>query len=659
MHRLPRAPAWAVLAALVAVSTVARWIAAWQVGSPWIAPDEIVYTLLGRSLWETGRLSILGGSTGFYSLLYPTLVGLPLGLDDVATGRRILQGLQALAMSLTAVPVYLWARTVVRRRLALGAAALALAVPPLAYSGLVMSETLYLPVVTVALYVLARTLVAPTPANQIRLAAALALALATRLQALVLLPVAVTAVLAYAALARDRTALRPFRPALLLAGLVGGVALVGGRSSLGAYAAAVDGPFDPGTTARFVLLHAGGIVLLCGIVPALALALAAVPAFRGHERSTPVLALVAVTLAYLPWLALEVGVFAAHEIGHLAGRDLVTATPPLLVGLVLWLGRGAPRPQPLAAVLAALTAVGLLLIPIRTEAARETVHDTLEFSWLARLEPGDRLAAYALVVLVAVVSTLLVPRARAGLLALAVGLVFVAGSVVASDEMREQSAYRERSLLGNDPNWVDAAGVGPAVYLDVGEPRWTSVWQHLYWNRSIVSVWSLADLPVPGPLPQTRVVALSDGRLGDRDGLLDAAAVVAPTTVTLVGERVAEIRQEGMQAAGLALWRVQQPLRLSTATAGVLANGDVHDRATVTVYGCEQGRLELTLLGKSGRDVVLSVDGGSRRVLALPGGTVWRGSIAAPPAAAGDGRCDFELASEALFGSTRIEFVRG
>ncbi len=657
MRWLSRVPAWAALAALVAVSTLVRWLAAWQVGSPWIAPDEIVYTLLGRSLWETGRLTILGGATGFYSLLYPTLVGLPLSLDDVAAGRRILQGLQALAMSLTAVPVFLWARTLVRPRWALAAAALALTVPPLAYSGLVMTETLYLPLATLALYLLARALVEPIAANQIRLAAVITLVLATRLQGLVLLPVAATALLAFAALSRERRLLRPFRPALVLALVVAVAGLVAGRGSLGAYAAALDGPFDAEKALRFVLLHAAGIVLLSGIVPALAFALAAAPALRGREASAEVRAFVAVTLAYLPWLALEVGVFAAHEIGHLAGRDLVTATPLLLVGLVLWLERGAPRPWPLAAVLGAGTAVGLLLIPIRWEARRETIHDTLELVALSRLGLDARLLAYVLFVVVAITATLLVPRRLTAALAISVGLVFAGASVVASAEMRSQAGLREGAVLGGAPNWVDAAAAGPVVYLDTGEPRWTSVWQHLYWNRSIRAVWSLSERPIPGPLPQTRVVALSNGRLVDRDGLVDAPAVVVPTNVAVAGTRVAGITQEGMEAAGLALWRAEPPLRLRSSTAGVLANGDVHDVADVTVYGCRPGRLELTLLGKSGRDVTLRLDGVEHRVVPLAGGTVWRGAVQTTASARADGRGDFELASEALFGSTRIEFV--
>ena len=136
---------WAALVALVLLSTAFRAWAAVEVPVPWIAPDEMVYGMLGRSLWLHGSLAILGGPTPYYSLLTPLLAGFPLAAFGLGTGYDLLQGLQALVMSLAAVPVFLWARTLVPRWSALTAAALTLATPVLAYSGLVMTEVLFYP----------------------------------------------------------------------------------------------------------------------------------------------------------------------------------------------------------------------------------------------------------------------------------------------------------------------------------------------------------------------------------------------------------------------------------------------------------------------------------------------------------------------------------
>jgi hypothetical protein len=198
-HRRVRVPArsapfWLPLAGIVALSAILRFWGALAIPAPWIAADEMVYAELGRNLVQSGKFEILGHPTGFYSLVYPLLAGLPLSLSDVGLGYGLLKALQAVVMSLAAVPAYFWGRELMSHRWALLAAALTVAIPGLAYSGLVMTEVAFYPVAVLAAWALARALVRPTPRNQAFLVGAIVLAAATRLQALVLLPVVVTAV---------------------------------------------------------------------------------------------------------------------------------------------------------------------------------------------------------------------------------------------------------------------------------------------------------------------------------------------------------------------------------------------------------------------------------------------------------------------------------
>src|SRR5262245_34927333 len=141
--RVP-APVW--LGGLIVVSTLLRSWAASQVSTPWILPDETLYAELGRSLYHSGSFEILGHPVRFYSLVYPALAGIPLSLGDTALGYSLLKPLQALVMSLAAVPTFLWARSVMSRGWALAAAALALTVPGLVYSGLMMTEVAFYPI---------------------------------------------------------------------------------------------------------------------------------------------------------------------------------------------------------------------------------------------------------------------------------------------------------------------------------------------------------------------------------------------------------------------------------------------------------------------------------------------------------------------------------
>ena len=282
-------PAWAVLGGLVLVSAVVRFWAGSRIPGLWIMPDEAVYASLGQNLWRSLELSIFGGPTGLYSLVYPLVAGLPLAYGDLERGYAILKAWQALVMSLAAVPVYLWGRRLAGERWALVAAALTLLIPGLLYSGLVMTEVAFLPVAVLAAWAMARALEEPTGRRQALLVGAIALAAATRLQALVLFPALLTALALEAWFQRSRTPIRRFAPTL--AGLAG-VGLLwavyrlhsGGpwQRLLGSYEAATSAPWDPEKIARFLAYHLADTMMLVGAVPLCALVLLAVPAFRGR-----------------------------------------------------------------------------------------------------------------------------------------------------------------------------------------------------------------------------------------------------------------------------------------------------------------------------------------------------------------------------------------
>ena len=138
---------------------------------PWIAPDETIYALLGRSLWEDGSPSLLGAPADSYSFVYPALIGLPLTFGDLDTGVAVVQALGALLMSATALVVYLWGRGPLGAWWAVAAAGLTLAVPDLAYSGLVMSEVAVLPMATLAVWAIAAALARPSLLRQALVAA--------------------------------------------------------------------------------------------------------------------------------------------------------------------------------------------------------------------------------------------------------------------------------------------------------------------------------------------------------------------------------------------------------------------------------------------------------------------------------------------------------
>ncbi len=367
-----------VVVAIVLVSAGLRAWAAWQVPVPWFAGDEVIYAQLGQALWHHGELRILGAPTGFLSLVYPALAGLPLSLWDVDTGYRVLRVIQPLVMSLAAVPAYLWARSLGAGRWALAAAALTVAIPSLGYSAFVMTEVAFYPLAALAAWALAAAIERPTRGRQALLVGAVALAALTRLQAIVLVPAFVTAVVLDAALAR-----RPRRVLLHVWGLGGfavlAVAWIVWRAAtggsffsglLGGYGQVAHTGYDPGAVARLVFDHAGAVLLLVGVAPACAVASLLVDAARGREADARVRAYVAVAVSLAVWLVLQVGVFAAEHGARLEERYLIALAPVLFVGLAVWLARGGPRPVFRTAWIAILAVALVAALPMKTLIAR-------------------------------------------------------------------------------------------------------------------------------------------------------------------------------------------------------------------------------------------------------------------------------------------------
>ena len=589
--RAPSALPW--LGLLVGVSTLLRFWAATRIPTPWIAPDELIYAELSRSLWEHGTLHLLGRPTSFFSFVYPAIAGGPLSLPNVHAGYTLLKAIQALLVSLTAVPVYLWGRTFVSTRWALAAAALALAIPDLAYSGLILTDVALYPVLVLAAWAMAATLVRPTPARQGLLLAAIVLASATRLQAVVLAPAFVTAVGLKALLDREiRWAARLWPSAAGFAALGVGWAGYqlrnGGPATklFGAYQAAGEVHYTLGDALRFCLYHAADVVLFTGVAPVCALAVLLVTRPAGAEAR----AYVAVAASVTVWLVAEVGVFASRHVGHLAERNLFALAPILFLALALWLDRRAPPPR--IAIGAAVGGVLLLVayLPTSRFVNAATIPDALTLVPFHRLHvhaPGLNLRLVVLVVVaVAAVAFAVVPR----LLPIALLLVFAGASVNVSRVVAAEATRVQPGTVGADPRWIDEHAPGPVAYLYTGDVYWNSVWENLFWNRRLDRVYDLLLAAVPGGIPQESLGPYEDGRLVDKFGHGPGVRyVVASNSLLFAGRRIADAGN------GISLWQVDPPFRLRQWIQNVRFDGTVERHAKVFVYACRGGTLRLTL----------------------------------------------------------------
>ena len=112
--------AFACLAAIVAVSTIVRAGIGLTVPSVWILPDEILYSELAKSIAAGGMPSVRGVPVFGWGEVYPTLIAPAWALfDDPVRAYHVALGINALVMSLAAIPAYLLARLFVSERSAL------------------------------------------------------------------------------------------------------------------------------------------------------------------------------------------------------------------------------------------------------------------------------------------------------------------------------------------------------------------------------------------------------------------------------------------------------------------------------------------------------------------------------------------------------------
>lgn len=676
MNRLTGRRWLLALALLVVGSAVARFAAAQTFTAPWIAPDEMLYALIGRSLWLHGTLTVRDAPTPYYSLLYPALIGAPMLLRDTRRSIEVIQAIQAVVVSMTAVPVYLWARRLLEPRLALAAATLTVLVPTLAYSGLMMSEALFYPLSLVALIALARALEEPTALRQGQFLFAVTVVSAVRLQAFVLLPTFVLAAVLYACFARSTRTLRRLAPfvgtglVLLVAVIALRLALGSGVSwqdLLGAYGTlgATASSLSVGHVAKSVLWHAGDVAVLTLGLPLLALVVLTARALRGRELEPAAQSFLAVTAAYVTLLVLEVGAFAATHVGHVSERYLATAAPPLFIAYALWIGRGGPRPRALVlGAVGALVAL-LALVPIRTLAAPAAPYDGFSTVLLSRLlqhghASSARVALLATMLLASAVFFLLPRRLLpVGLAALAAGLAAL--SVMASREIAHASRAEQRAAAGDgNPRWVDATGEQNVTLLDTGDRPSPAIARTLFWNRAVGDGLRVRGIPAALPPLAPVVTIADDGRLLDSRGVPVARHdVIAPSTLTLDGTPLAQLPAGTSTGYGLTLWRVDGPLEATVSVeSGFRPDGDFTDKARVVVYGCQRGRLEITLLGKSEAPIYSYVNGSNRRVLDLPPGAAVEEVIAAPGYVDGTHPCTYDFETDGLVGSTRIAYVR-
>ena len=540
------------VAALVVASTLIRLAVAQAFTTPWITPDEMVYGMLGEGLWSHGTLTLRGFDAPYYSLLTPALIGAPLRLSSLADGIQWARLLQCLAMSLVAVPTYVWARRLATPRWAVAATAITLAAPALHYAGFLMTEPLTLVVVTAALLMLARAIEEPSSWRYGVFVAWTTAAAAVRLQALVLLPAFLVAAVVDALAARDRRRLRPLvglgALAVLVVVLVSAIVLATGgeltrRSVLGAYTPVGESAPVAGQSLGEILWHAFDVAVLGLGLPVLAFAALAARVFTRRDPDPRLRAFVSTALGYAGLLVVQVGLFSSVYVGAVAERYLLTLLPLLAIALCTWIARGAPAERRVVVPAWGILVLLAALVPLEQLVAPGSIVNTLTPAPLSAL--GSETARRIALVLAAVAAGALavfLPRRLAWIGAVVVGSGLALVSVDTARRIDDASAHEQRAAIGSTaPAWLDDAGLQDGTLLVTGDRIWTSDARTIFWNRSVRDVLRIPPAEVPFPPDVPTATVGDDGVLRSADGRsIERPLVVAPDSMMIAGTRVAE-----------------------------------------------------------------------------------------------------------------------
>ena len=576
--------------------------------------DEAIYSELARSLADSGSYAVRELPVSGYSLLYPALIAPAyLLFDDLVDAYTAAKVTDAVVMSLAAVPAYLLARRVVGSWLALLGAATTVAVPSMAYTGTITTESLFYPVALGFAVLLAAYLERPRYATLAALAVGLGVAFATRSQSVAFVPAIATAPFVLAAFRRRVDVLRPFLPLYVL-GTLGALALVlvqaiRGRSVadlLGAYSIVGEGGYDIGQVLRFWLWHVEALDLYVGIVPFAALL---VLLARGRALPERAQEHVATTVSLLVWSTLAVGAFASRFASdRVQDRYLFFLAPLLVVCLLAWVAHRDARPRVHTAVAAALALVLPLVFPFERFIGEPAKSDSLGLVPLWSANEHLLAGRYWLTVAAvgaALAAILLAARERYPLLApfLVLALFVGLSRPVWSGPNGFLAASRGALFQGIrqvERDWIDDAvpdGEEVVVLWTGGADRFT-VNQSEFFNRRVGRIF-YTSAPTPGGINENEVTRVDvpqsrAGREGTyflpNDATVDAPYALLDGSVTPDGRVVA--RDEG---TGMTLWRLTGPLSSRATVTGVYPDTWSGPRVRWRLVRCAPGTLTVTV----------------------------------------------------------------
>lgn len=272
--------------------------------------------------------------------------------------------------------------------------------------------------------------------------------------------------------------------------------------------------------------------------------------------------------------------------------------PLLLIALLLWIERGAPRPWRLALPAAAVAAFLPMWIPFETLIGVSAVSDTFGLlawwevhHWGVPLE--DVWIAATAASVGAVLLWLLVPARHAAILPVLLLAFLVLSGEPVEERMRAASIGELFQGITRERDWIDRAVGHDAAVAAIwsGRSDHRTIFENEFFSRSVGPVYTLAG-PVPGGLVQTPLTAdEATGRLLDPAGrAVVAQHAFVDETVPLAGSVVERDVNKATRVLA-----VGGELRLTHRVDGAYDDGWSGPTLTYTRYACAGGTVLATM----------------------------------------------------------------
>lgn len=314
---------WLLVGLWAVVSLVIFWLSTGH-ESPRRYQDEFLYWGVAKAFAAGDGLTWRGVDIGVFYPLYPVLLAPAFWLgDSVAERYTLIHLINSLMMVGVVFPAYFFARMFMDRRRAFLAALFAIAVPAMNYAGIIGTESLGYPAAAAAFGAIVLAVAIPRPRNWLLALAAIFIAVLTRTQFVVFMPIYLGALVIAGLMRGPGQRKQYFRAqlpvlattaALLLIAVV--VLLVRGKDAVGLYKGVFEG-VSPTDVWYWIKAFTADVFILAGIIPVIATL--AMGFDRENRRDPLVGALLATALVGSVAFIAEITYFSA--INEFSWRD--------------------------------------------------------------------------------------------------------------------------------------------------------------------------------------------------------------------------------------------------------------------------------------------------------------------------------------------------